>query len=90
MTKRVEAIDNLLTQTLGDELVILNLNDEKYYTLNDMGSRMWQLLTSGLTVDETIQALLAEYEVEEAVIRSDLDNFIRYLQERFLVEVHNG
>ena len=90
MTKRVEAIDNLLTQTLGDELVILNLNDEKYYTLNDMGYRMWQLLTSGLTVDETIQALLAEYEVEEAVIRSDLDNFIRYLQERFLVEVHNG
>ena len=86
----MEAIDNLLTQTLGDELVILNLNDEKYYTLNGTGLRMWQLLTGGMTVDETIQALLAEYEVEEAVIRSDLDNFIQYLQERSLVDVHDG
>ena len=89
MTKRVEAVDNLLTQTLGDELVILNLNDEKYYTLNGTGLQMWQLLTGGMTVDDTVQALLAEYEAEEAVIRSDLDKFIQYLQERSLVEIHD-
>jgi hypothetical protein len=89
MAKRVVAVENLLFQPLGDEAVILNLNDEKYYTLNGLGLRMWQLLTGGMAVDDTVQALLAEYEVEEAVLRADIEKFVQHLQERSLIEVHD-
>lgn len=89
MAKRVVAVKNLLFQPLGDEAVILNLNDEKYYTLNGMGLRMWQLLTGGMAVDDTVQALLTEYEVEEAVLREDIEKFVQHLQERSLIEVHD-
>ena len=88
MAKRVVTVANLLTQTLGDEAVILNLNTEKYYTLNGVGVRMWQVLTGGVPVDEAINILCEEYDVDRDVLDQDLQKFVQYLRDLGLVEVH--
>lgn len=88
MAKCVTAAQDLLIHIFDDEMVILNLKNEKYYTLNDIGLRMWQVLTDGSSVDEATQVLMNEYDVEEQRLCEDLEKFIQHLRDLALVDVH--
>jgi len=88
MVKRVSAVENLLVHTFGDEAVVLNLNTETYYTFNGVGMKMWQVLTTSPSIDDALQALQAEYEVTEDVLRTDMDEFIDHLHDLKLIEIH--
>jgi hypothetical protein len=87
MSRRINSVNNLLVHQYGDEAVVLNLNNETYYSFNGVAMRMWQVLTSNPSVEQALQVLQAEYEVDETVLRSDLDAFIQQLESMNLVEV---
>ena len=44
-------VKNVLAQELGGEVVLVNLENETYYNLNQVSSRMWQLLTEQSDVE---------------------------------------
>lgn len=45
------------------ETVLINLTTANYFSLNETGTRIWQLLGEGQSVAEVAAALAAEYEV---------------------------
>lgn len=65
----------------GDEL---NLN--MMITLNGTGKFLWERLEIGATMDELVQAMLAEYEVDEQTARAGAERFVNKLQERGFLE----
>ena len=65
----------------GDEL---NLN--MMITLNDTGKFLWQRLEVGATMDELIEAMLAEYDVDEQTARLGVSGFVEKLKERDFLE----
>jgi hypothetical protein len=85
---RLTASESVLINTFDDgESVLLNLDTEHYFGLNDSGSRMWEVLTSEPSIEAAYAALLAEYEVEPESLREDLVAFVDDLVEHQLVEV---
>lgn len=70
----------VLYQELEGEVVLLNMANQEYYGLNDVGARMWKcLLESDGNVDSA-QALLSKtYDIEPKVIRADLEKLVREL-----------
>ena len=55
------------------EVVLLNVTTGQYYSLDEVGSRVWALLPStGLTLTALRDALLSEYDAEPAVMDRDL------------------
>ena len=60
----------------GDELK-LNL----MITLNGTGKLLWQKLEAGATMDELVQAMLAEYDVDEQTALSGAERFVTKLRE---------
>lgn len=89
-TDRVTTSPDVMFRTVGDEAVILNLKTELYLGLDPVGTRMWELLTKSASIEEAFGALLSEYEVEDAKLRTDLEEFIGKLIEQGLVEVSPG
>lgn len=77
----------MLFRILGDEAVILNLSTGVYFGLDDVGTRIWQLLSEHGSAEKILQSLRAEYEVEEAQLRRDVDDLIRQLSDHGLVQV---
>ena len=77
--------DDVAIRILDDEAVILNLAAGVYFGLDRVGTRMWQLLSEQGATEAVIEAMLDEYDVEEAQLRSDLDNLIRQLIENGLL-----
>jgi hypothetical protein len=54
--------------------------------LNDTGAFMWNFFTAEHTIDEAVAALCAEYEVEEARARVDVEKFADILSKNSFLE----
>jgi hypothetical protein len=87
MNQQIEISPNVLMHQFGDEAVLLNLNSEMYYALNATGIRMWQLLSTTKTLEGALQQMLAEYDVDEQNLRSDLDEFLQMLVRFEIVQI---
>jgi hypothetical protein len=84
---RIEIPDGVLMRDLQGEAVILNLDSECYFGLDEIGTRMWTALTSTADVAAATEALLAEFDVEPERLRTDLDEFVAALADAGLVRV---
>lgn len=79
------AIDNflqnpkVLCQWLDGETVLLNLESERYYGLDRVGTRLWQLLRETDSVEATVQKMLTEFDVAETVLRGDVARWLSEL-----------
>lgn len=83
----ISIVPDVLYQSLGDEAILLDLSTERYFGLNEVGQRFWQLLTTHQDLDMIRQLLMDEYDVAVDVLYSDIDNLITQLAERHLIEV---
>jgi hypothetical protein len=67
---------------------LLNLETERYYSLDDVATRMWQLLAEHGDVGTVVEQLLAEYDADKATLHRDLANLIAELAEEGLIAVN--
>jgi len=72
------------------ESVLLNLQSEQYFGLDEVGTRMWVALTSANSIQEAYETLLGEYEVDAEKLRQDLQGLLEKLVEKGLIEVASG
>ena len=84
---KISIPDGVLVRELQGESVLLNLNTESYFGLDDVGTRMWAALTGSPTVQAAYEMLLAEYEVDSVRLTADLHSFIEKLEELGLIKV---
>ena len=83
----VVASPELLATTFGEETVILNVSDGKYYGLENVGARIWSLLNQPVTVAALLDAIVAEYEVEPRRCARELNELLRRLEAQGLIQV---
>jgi Coenzyme PQQ synthesis protein D (PqqD) len=76
------------THRFDDELVVLDLAGGRYFSLDAVGTAIWGHLTDGKTPDETVAAILAEYEVNESTARADVRRLTDELLAAGLLERH--
>lgn len=77
----------VLVQEVGGEAVLLDLASESYFGLDDVGTRIWQLLQAHGSLRTVFDRMLSEYEVEPARLEEDLLTHIGELADAGLVTV---
>jgi Coenzyme PQQ synthesis protein D (PqqD) len=85
-SQRIAAPDDVLIQMLDGEAVLLNLDTESYFGLDEVGARMWTLLTESDSIQTAYEALLKEYDVTPEQLRADLIGLIDRLAEQGLIK----
>jgi hypothetical protein len=83
--QRFEPSPRVLFQEVHGEMVLLDLESEHYFGLNEVGARFWQLLAQGLGTAEIVDRLLQEYEVERSALNDDLAALQHQLLSRGLI-----
>lgn len=86
-SQHVVVPDHVLIQELDGESVILELDSENYYGLDDIGTRMWQLLCDAGTIQEAFDTLLLEFDVEPQLLQRDLQDLISQLAAKGLLQL---
>ncbi len=84
---KVSVPSDVLISELEDESVILNLESGVYFGLDDVGTRMWKVLSESETVQGAYEKLLGEYDVVPETLERDLRDFIDKLSAQGLIEV---
>jgi hypothetical protein len=84
---RVCVPQHVLVRFLDKESVLLNIQTERYFGLDETGTRMWQLVTAAPRVEAAYRQLLEEYDVEEELLRANLTELLERLVENGLLEV---
>ena len=76
---------NTMTRTLEDGTIALDADSGRYIVLNEVGGRIWELLTAGESTERIIQILEAEYDAPHDTIQSDLEGLLVELAQRGMV-----
>jgi Coenzyme PQQ synthesis protein D (PqqD) len=71
--------DAVLYQELEDEVVLLNMANQQYYGLNDVGAQMWKCLLETGDFSAACDNLCRSYEADPTVVRADLEGLVRDL-----------
>ncbi len=87
MSRTATISDKAITQEVGGETVILDLGSEQYFSLDQVGTQVWQLLKSGLSEAEVVETLLAEYEVDVATLSRDVSQLMTSLADAGLISL---
>jgi len=77
--------DDVLVSELDGHTVLLNLQSECYFGLDEIGTRMWGLLTSSDSIQDACNVLLTEYNVDADTLRRDVAELVNALGEKGLV-----
>lgn len=84
---RANVPSHVLVRFLDRESVFLNLETERYFGLDETGTRMWQLVTAAPNIDAAFQDLLAEFDVAPEQLRMNLTELLGRLVDNGLLEV---
>ena len=84
---RVTVPESVLFRDLDGEAVLLETGSGRYYGLDEVGTRMWNLLRQHGEIEAACRDLTLEYDVTEEQLRQDLLDFVALLASRRLIEV---
>ncbi len=87
LTSHVRVGEDVVFRDLEGELVLLNLTTGVYFGLDPIGTRIWHLIREQRSLQEILDALVAEYEVTEGQCERDLLHLVGQLRKKGLIEV---
>ena len=84
---RVVVPEHVASRDLDGELVLLNYDSETYYGLDEVGTRMWEVLQEAPSIEAAIGRLLEEFDVTDERLREDVEQLVGRLVDGGLVEL---
>ncbi len=74
---------------LAGETVILEMGSGRYFALDPIGTRIWQLLQTVSTAESLCQRLMEEFEVDAVDCRRDVSILLNQMAENWLISIEN-
>lgn len=86
----VAATKDQVSSDLAGETILLSMQSAMYYGLDEVASRIWELVRDPIQVSEISETIAREYDVERLRCEADVIEFLRELETKGLIEVRNG
>jgi hypothetical protein len=74
---------------LGDEWVLLQVRTGEYYTINDVGVRIFKHSRDGISYEELLDMLIQHYDVNKSRLEKDIKIFIEDMERFGLIDVRD-
>jgi len=76
LNQNITLSPEVISQEVSGETVLLDLESENYFGLDEVGTRIWQLIKETNDLQAIYQTLLTEYDVSEERLQQDLDTLL--------------
>ncbi len=78
---------HVLVRHLHGESVLLNLESERYFGLDETGTRMLELATTMPSIGAAYERLIEEFEVEPPLLLQNFNDLLNRLVENGLLQL---
>lgn len=72
---------------LDGEKVMMNIDKGEYFMMNEVGSRIWEIISEPVNVKGIIDTLRSEYEVDEEICKDTVVEFLGRLNNADLISI---
>ncbi|MBI5352502.1 MAG: PqqD family protein [Chloroflexi bacterium] len=87
LNARIYIPEETLFNEVGEETILVNLTNGNYFTLDEVGTHMWQLMSQHNQLMAVHQSLLEEYSVDSNQLEQDLLVFVDKLAASKLLQI---
>jgi hypothetical protein len=77
--------EEVLSSFVDEEAILMSIQNNNYYSLDPIASRIWQLLEQPHSLAQLCEILTTEYEVDARSCEQETSEFLQALQEKNLV-----
>jgi hypothetical protein len=87
----VQRVDEqFMISQLGDEVVLMDIQQGHYINVNPVGSFIWDKLVTPVVVKELIASLVEVYDISAQQCEVETLGFLYRMREHHMVSVHAG
>lgn len=83
----ISQIEEIVDSDIDGETVMMSIENGEYYGLDDIGSRIWELIARPIKVSDLIDTLLERFDVDRETCEIDVLKFLNELNEDRILEV---
>ena len=83
----VTVSDDVLFQDLNGELVLLSMESGEYFSLNEVGAKIWVLITSDWSIPDILKSFINQFDASEEQLTGDISMFLEHLLDHKLISV---
>ena len=76
LNQAVKLSPEVISQEVSGETVLLDLDSENYFGLDEVGTRIWQLIGVSGDLQVIHDTLLEEYDVSEQRLQQDMEKLL--------------
>jgi hypothetical protein len=77
----------ILSNKVDSETILLGMEKSRYYGMVSTGSRIWDLLSSPISIGRIIDILVQEYDIEREQCMAEVVSFLAELLSEHLIDV---
>jgi Coenzyme PQQ synthesis protein D (PqqD) len=71
---------NIIWSIVDDEALLLDASSGDYFSLNPIGTEIWECLQRGDSLSHIVETIAEKYDVEEVIVRRDVTELIEELR----------
>lgn len=87
---KVTQNNDILVKKLDNSAVILNLNNDTYYGINETSYSMYKKLIKSNSIEQAFIKICSEFDAEPNIIKNDLIEFVQdLLNNKVIILEHN-
>lgn len=75
------------TTDLNGEIVMMDLEKGRYFSLNGVGSRIWEIIEEPIGINKIVDCLLEEYDVNRNECEENVLEFLGKLDDANIISV---
>jgi hypothetical protein len=89
MTKTIYLRNNeTISGRLHDELVMMDIQKGKYFSLNQVATEIWDMLEQPLSLEEICTSLTNSYEIDPVQCRKEVETHLSEMQKLGLIVIN--
>lgn len=77
-----------VSKKLEAATIIMHIEEGKYYNLNRVASRIWEIIDQPKTISQLMDQLLSEFEITQEDCERDLKELVANLTDLGLIQVN--
>ena len=85
---KIEIENKLIIENFDDGMIILNMSSGKYIEFNVLGQKIFSLLEKYGDTEKIFIYLINEFDVDEKVLRKDIESFIKKLEKLNILKIN--
>ena len=77
----------IISSKIDNETVMMDIDFDKYYGLEEVGTRIWELLETQISFEELCRSLVGEFDVSLEQCENDIKPFLHELIEQKMLVI---